>query len=78
MLIPVWFVHHLVTRATGARRHGGRIEIERLPANSITIDGVIEAGRPVIIEGLLDALDIADVATPADLERASRATRRSR
>ena len=71
VLTPIWFVHHLVTRVTGARRHGGRIEIERLPANSITIDEMIEAGRPVIVEGLLDALDIADVATPAGLERAA-------
>jgi hypothetical protein len=71
VLIPVWFVHHVVTRVTGARRRGGRIDIERLPADSTTVDQVIEAGQPVIIEGLLDALDLADVATPADLHRAA-------
>jgi hypothetical protein len=69
VLLPVWFIHHLVTRATGARRRGGRIEIERVAADSITIDGVLDAGQPVIIEGLLDALGIAEVATPADLDR---------
>ena len=69
VLTPIWFFHHLMTRVTGARRRGERTEIERLPADSITIDGVIDAGRPVIIEGLLDALGIDDVATPADLER---------
>ncbi len=69
VLTPIWFVHHLVTRVTGARRRGGRVEIERRPATSITIDGVIGAGQPMIIEGLLDALGIDDVATPADLER---------
>ena len=69
VLTPIWFVHHLVTRITGAGRRGERTEIERLPAHSITIDEVMEAGRPVVIEGLLDALGIDGVATPADLER---------
>ena len=69
VLTPIWFVHHLVTRAAGVRRRGERIEIERRPADSITIDEVIGTGRPVIIEGLLGALGIDDVATPADLER---------
>jgi hypothetical protein len=71
VLTPIWLVHHLVTRATGARRRGGRVEIERRSADAVSLDAVLEAGRPVIIEGLLDALDIADVATPADLERAA-------
>ncbi len=69
VLIPVWFVHHIVTRVTGVRRRGRRIEIERVPADTVTLDGVFAAGRPVIVEGLLDALGLAGVATPADLER---------
>ena len=69
VLTPIWFIHHLLTRVTGIRRRGERIDIERLPADSITIDEVIAAGQPVIIEGLLGALGIDDVATPADLER---------
>jgi len=71
VLTPIWFVHHLVTRVTGARRRGRRVEIERVQADSIDLDAVLRAGQPVIIEGLLGALDIADVATPADLERAA-------
>jgi len=69
VLTPVWFIHHVVTRASGVRRRGGRIEIERRPADAITIDRIIDDGRPVIIEGLLGALGLDDVATPADLER---------
>lgn len=68
-LIPIWFVHHVVTRAAGVRRRGSRIEIERVPADTVTLDGVLAAGRPVIVEGLLDALALGDVATPADLDR---------
>lgn len=69
VLTPIWFVHHVATRVTGVRRRGERTEIERVPADSTSIDAVIGAGRPVIIEGLLDALGLDDVATPADLER---------
>jgi len=71
VLTPIWFIHHLLTRVTTARRGSGRIDIQRTPAGSITIDQAIEAGRPVIIEGLLGALGIDDVATPDDIERAA-------
>jgi len=69
VLTPIWFAHHMFTRLTRARRSGDTIEIERVSAGDVTIDGVIEAGRPVIVEGLIDALGLADVATPDDLVR---------
>jgi len=69
LLTPIWFAHHLFNRITSARRRGSTIEIDRVAAADATIDSLIEAGRPVIVEGLLDRLGLADVATPADLER---------
>ncbi|MGA7758623.1 MAG: cupin-like domain-containing protein [Ilumatobacteraceae bacterium] len=68
-LIPIWFVHHVVTRALGARRRGRSVEIDRIDAADTAVDVAIDAGEPVIIEGLLDSLGVGDAATPAGLER---------
>ncbi len=68
VLIPIWFVHHVVTRALGARRRGRNADIDRIAAADIVVDAAIDAGEPVIIEGLLDALGVGDAATPAGLE----------
>lgn len=69
VLTPIWIVHHLVTRAMAVRRRGRRVEISRTAAAGVDLDAVLADGRPVIIEGLVDALGVDDVATPSGLER---------
>ena len=71
VLTPIWVVHHLVTRATSSRRCGRPMEIDRIPADGVVLDEVLDAGRPVILEGLLEILDLGDVATPDALARAA-------
>jgi len=64
VLTPIWLAHHLATRITGARRKGTTTEIERIDAAGSSLDAVMAAGRPVIVEGLVDELGLSGIATP--------------
>lgn len=64
VLTPIWLVHHWGTRLLGVRRRGATIDIERVDARTASLDDVMAAGRPVILEGLVDELGLAEVATP--------------
>ena len=55
ILTPIWFAHHLVTRVVGTRRKGSTIDIERVDARSVALDEVMASGKPVILEGLVEA-----------------------
>lgn len=64
LLTPIWFVHHWGTRLIGLRRRGETVDIERIDARTASLDEVMAAGRPVILEGLVGELGLSDVATP--------------
>jgi hypothetical protein len=68
-LLPVWFVHDRWSAWRSVRRRGGHEAIRRVDAAAVTIDELIAAGRPVVVEGLAATLGIADAATPASLRR---------
>ncbi len=67
VLTPIWFVHHWGTRLLGARRRGETVDIERIDARTASLDEVMAAGRPVILEGLVGELGLSDMATPDTL-----------
>lgn len=68
LLMPIWFAHHLVTRLGGLRKRQRSTEIPRVDAAAVPIREVMAGGKPVIVEGLVDLLGLADTATPAGLE----------
>lgn len=72
VLTPIWLVHHVGTRLRSAVRRGGPIEIPRRRADAVALDDVMSAGRPVIVEGLVESMGLADVATPRELARVAR------
>lgn len=72
VLTPIWAIHDLATRFAGRRRRGGSTEIPRRPATAASLDAAFESRRPAIIEGLVDALRLSDVATPDALAGAGR------
>lgn len=64
VLIPIWLTHHLATRILGKRRRGSTVDIERIDARTASLEDVMATGRPVILEGLVDELGLAHLATP--------------
>ncbi len=64
VLTPIWFAHHLITRVAGARRSAQTIEIDRVDATTVSLEDVMSAGRPVILEGLVAEMGLEGVATP--------------
>ena len=69
ILTPIWFTHHLVTRFFGRRRRAQTIEIDRIDASAASLDDIMNARRPVIVEGLVSAMGLDDLATPDALRR---------
>jgi hypothetical protein len=59
----------LATRIAGARRRGDTVDIPRLDAHSASLDEVMAARRPVILEGLVGELGLSDIATPDALRQ---------
>ncbi len=64
VLTPIWLAHHLATRVAGARRSAKTIEIDRVDASTTSLEEVMRARRPVIIEGLVAEMGLSDIATP--------------
>lgn len=64
VLTPIWLAHHLATRVAAVRRRGETAVIERRDARTASLDEVMNAGKPIILEGFVDELGLTDVATP--------------
>jgi hypothetical protein len=70
LLLPVSYLHALVTRVRTRRQAGERVEIPRRPAAEVRLADLMRERRPVIVEGLAGAagLDgVADLAALRDL-----------
>lgn len=67
LLTPLWLAHHFGTRLARSRRTGTTTEIPRRPAGDVDLRTVLDEGRPLIVEGLVDELGLSGVATPEHL-----------
>ncbi len=66
-LTPIWFAHDRITRAVTLRRQGRVEQIPRVPAADAELDALMDARRPVIVEGLTERLGIDRAATRESL-----------
>ena len=66
-LLPAWAIHSVATRLASARHVPEPRQIPRRRIDPSALDSVMDDGQPVILEGLLDDLGLADVATPDSL-----------
>ncbi len=58
VLIPIWAIHDLISRVRATRRTGSTQSIPRVSAGEVDLRTVMGDNRPVIISGLIDALDL--------------------
>lgn len=63
-LTPIWLAHLAATRLAGIRRRGRTVRLPRVAASSLDLPSVLSRHEPVIVEGLVEQLGIADSATP--------------
>lgn len=67
VLTPVWFVHRAITGLRGGRKSPATCEVKRVSAADADLNAIEQAGRPVVITGLLDELDLDAPPTLAGL-----------
>jgi hypothetical protein len=66
-LVPAWAVHGAATRLASSRRVGESKQIERRSVDPSEVGPAMDAGSPVVFEGLLDDVGLTDAATPGAL-----------
>jgi hypothetical protein len=66
-LVPASIVHDAATRVGTSRRRGSNRPIPQWTIEAAQLGTVMDRGKPLILEGLVDQLGLADVATPAAL-----------
>ncbi len=59
VLIPIWAVHTAISTVRSRRRSGSTRAIPRVSLDEVALADVIQGGRPVIIRGLIDRMDLA-------------------
>ncbi len=57
-LIPIWAVHAFVSRVRSMGKVGSTQRISRVSVDDVDLNAVMRSGRPVIIEGLVDRLNL--------------------
>jgi hypothetical protein len=67
VLTPVWFIHQTVTRRLGARKRPAVHDISRVAAGDADLNEIERTGRPVVITGLLEQLELETPPTLAGL-----------